>query len=238
MSLVKIYYNQFHGNNMYGSPFSLDGVGYNIESKYSLDNHSETYKDCPVWKHKSTRTFLVRSPVNISFEVDKKTETLECFDIEESLFEEYFFSTINGENWINPKGITIQLTIPRFLFWTKSKNVWIEQRPYYLTSLKNNLVCVGGWFNLSSWTRSISFAFDIVDHTKPVVINKGDILYEVCFYPENLNDGILLKKEEIPKNIFDENNRRTSLKKYKTNLTKYLPFKNQTKKCPFKFMWK
>jgi hypothetical protein len=238
MSLVKIYYNQFHANNMYGSPFSLDGVGYDIESRYSLNDFSDTYSDCPVWKHKSTRTFVVRSPINISFIVDRKTETLECFDIEEELFKEYFYPTTDSENWVNPKAITIQLSFPRFMFWTDSKNVWIEQRPYALTSLNNNLVCVNGWFNLSSWTRAISFAFDIVDHNKPVTIKKGDILYEVCFYPENLNDGILLKKEEVPKDIFDGNIRRTNLKNYNTSLTKYLPFKRQTKKCPFKFMWK
>lgn len=121
MSVVKIYYNQFHGNNFKQSPFSLDEIGYDIQSLYSLNSSSHTYSDCPSWKHKATRTFVVRSPIDLSFIVDKKTQTLECFDIEEEIFKEYFDSTFNQDNWCNENGVTIQLAIPRFLFWTKSK---------------------------------------------------------------------------------------------------------------------
>ena len=238
MSLIKINYNQFNDSDFFTSPFSLDSVGYDIQSTYSLKNGSDTYSDCPSWKHRSNRTFVVRSPIDLAFTVDRSTETLECFDIDEEVFKEYFYPTFESPGgWCNDKAVTIQLTIPRFLFWTKHKNVWIEQRPYALAAVRNNLVCVNGWYNLSNWVRPICFAFDIVDHTQPVIIKRGDVLFELCFYGKNLDDGILLNKKEIPEHVFEKSQKTSKVKKYAKYLSPYLIFKNQTNKCPFEFLW-
>ena len=68
--------------------------------------------------------------------------------------------------------------------------------PYPLTAVKNNILCLNGWFNSSSWTRSLSFAMDVVDYTKPIVIKRGDPLYQVSFYSKNLDDSYKLVKKE------------------------------------------
>lgn len=106
------------------------------------------------------------------------------------------------------------------------KNIWIEQRPHPTTSIKNNFICVNGWFNLSSWSRTISFAFDIFDHTQPVIIKRGDILFEFCFYSNDLNEGFILKKSEIPDSVINNSKRRTLLKDYSKNSVIIFHLKN------------
>ena len=95
-------------------------------------------------------------------------------------------STFNTD-WCSDHAISIQLSVPRLIFWTKSKNIWVEQRAHPHTIL-NNFIGIGGWFNLSTWKRGINVSFDILDDKKPVNIKRGDILYELCFYSNDLND--------------------------------------------------
>ena len=70
-----------------------------------------------------------------------------------------------------------------------------------MTSYSNNFIAVGGWWNLSNWSRSISLGMTIVDETNPVVIKKGDPLFRISFYSNNMDDTFTLKEEKIFKKL-------------------------------------
>ena len=115
-----------------------------------------------------------------------------------------------------------------------------------MTSYENNLIAVNGWFNLSNWTRVSSFAFTMVDESKPVTIKKGDPLHRISFIYPNLDDRVVLKQERDPKvisKIFES---------YSEKQDKFLDMKdedqswisrlfsktNSKNKCPVGFLFK
>ena len=236
MSLIKINYHQTLGEKI-DSCFSLDGVGFEPELLLNTVSKDSVYWECPAWKHKASRTFLIKSPVDMTFTIDVENQTLGSTNLNQQQFDEYCGPTFMT-NWCSKEKVTIQLSTPRFLFWTNQKNIWVETRPHFNTVVKNNLTSFSAWFNLSSWTRQISFAFDVVDPSKPIVIKRGDPLFEVCFYSKNLDSGVLLKKSYPPKEVIDKVSKISHVKSYIRNLSKHLMFKEQKSKCPFEFLWK
>ena len=107
-----------------------------------------------------------------------------------------------------------------------------------MTSLNNNIVAVPAWFNLSNWSRTVSVAFTIVNEQKSVIIKKGDPLFRISFYSNNLNDNFKLKQEDYRDEYKDvvENhlNQRRDEDGYKSKLFSKT---SKTGKCPFSFFF-
>tara|TARA_B100000482_G_scaffold132154_1_gene96281 strand:- start:696 stop:1391 length:696 start_codon:yes stop_codon:yes gene_type:complete len=150
-----------------------------LDSEYS-------WSECPVLLHKQKRTFIVSSPIDYEFIIDREKEQISATDISLITYDQ------RGLN--SPKPV-FQLDYPKFLFWTDVDDVWMEFCDHPMTSYSNNFVATRGWFNLSNWSRMTSIGITMVDETKPVSIKKGDPLFRINFYPSNLNDYINLKKE-------------------------------------------
>ena len=153
------------------------------------------YSQCPVVHHKNNRIFVAHSPIDFEAKVDRTSEgiTVRCDNQELLEYNDDYFSAPNP---------VLQLKSPMFLFWTEADNVWFEFDAHPMTSLTNNFIAVGGWFNLSNWSRTSSLAMTIVDETKPVVIKKGDPVCKIRFYPtDNLDDGVILREEKNSKVI-------------------------------------
>lgn len=205
-----------------------------VDSRYS-------YSICPVFNHKSNRTFVGISPFDLSFKIDRGNRII---SINDQNFIHYGqldnnLGPYSGLNFSpfdlnGPKPI-FEINYPRLFFSTDSPNIWFEFNDHPMTSLNNNFVAVSGWFNLSNWTRNISLSVTIVDETKPITIKKGDPLFRLSFYPPNLDDGIILKKETNLKKInklFSEYPSRDNWK------SKLFSKSNSTNKCPFSFLFK
>ena len=236
MSLIKVNYHQLIGSEL-DTPFSLEGVGFEPELLLNTVSRDSVYYNCPAWKHKASRTFLIKSPVDIVLTVDMENQTLNSPNLTQWQFDEYCNPTFLN-NWCSEEKVTIQLTVPRFMFWTEQKNIWVETRPHFNTTIKNNLTSLPAWFNLSAWTRPVGMAFDIIDPSKPVVIRRGDPVMEVCFYSKNLDSGVLLKKSYPSKEVRNDMDKKSQLKEYIRGISKHFMFKEQKSKCPFEFMWK
>lgn len=240
MKNTKIYYYQFEGDgyipSMLDSPLSLDGVGFEPTRYIEEVKGNTTYYECPAWQHKAVREFVIRSVRDITLEIDTKNGIINAPNVRPDQFHKYVHQVRSLE-----VSSTLQLPIPMFLFWTKEKNVWVELKPYPLTVL-NNYVTVGGWFNLSQWTRPLSFAVDFIDPKKPVVIKRGDPIYKVCFYKENdLSRNFMLEKRVPEKDFLIDIQKRIALKDVIPNISKNLLFGINSKKeskCPFSFLFK
>ena len=183
---------------------------------------------CPVHNHKQSRTFLATSPIDFSLSIDRSNNKISCSRPE---LLEYDDEHINS-----PKPV-FQLVFPKFLFYTEDDNVWFEFNDHPMTALKNNFIAISGWFNLSNWSRASSTAITLVDEKRCVIIEKGDPLFRVSFYPPNLDDSIVLKKEtntevvnqwvEAHSKITEQDWRPRLFSKTKTE-----------SKCPFSFLFK
>ena len=183
---------------------------------------------CPVHNHKQSRTFVATSPIDFSLSIDRSNNKISCSRPE---LLEYDNDHINS-----PKPV-FQLVFPKFLFYTEDDNVWFEFNDHPMTALKNNFIAISGWFNLSNWSRASSTAITLVDEKRCVIIEKGDPLFRVSFYPPNLDDSIVLKKEtntevvnqwvEAHSKITEQDWRPRLFSKTKTE-----------SKCPFSFLFK
>ena len=178
--MIKIYYYPFEGNagpDALDSPLNVDGVGIEPERFYSHQSSSLPYHKCPAWAHKAKREFTAFSPRDVTLNIDFDNETINSPNTN---IREYLEPI---QNW--QKTGTFQLHLMKFYIWTDTPNVWVEQKDCGLTSYQNNLTLVGGWWNLSDWSRLATFAFDVVDKSKPVVIKRGDPLFRFAFYKED-----------------------------------------------------
>lgn len=224
---------------------SDDRFSFPIETVYANSSKDVPYYECPAWSHKAKRTFIVRSPIDMqfAFTIDRSGQpNISSKTLNQNLFDILTAPTFDDPSWYlkNPDRFTIQISLPKLYLWTKEKNIWIEQRSHTHNLVNNNFDLIGGWFNLSSWIRPISFAFHVADVNKPVNIKRGDPIYEFCLYSKNLNDTYQfissIPNQEI-KNII---NRNVSLKRLNRRLSSKFMFGQEEKesKCPFSFLWK
>ena len=183
---------------------------------------------CPVYNHKQSRTFVATSPIDFSLSIDRSNNKISCSRPE---LLEYDDDHINS-----PKPV-FQLVFPKFLFYTEDDNIWFEFNDHPMTALNNNFIAISGWFNLSNWSRASSTAITLVDEKRCVIIKKGDPLFRVSFYPPNLDDSIILKKEtntEVVRQWVDAHS-----KKSEEDWRPRLFSKTKTEsKCPFSFLFK
>jgi hypothetical protein len=236
MSNYKIFYCDFNHNPepQKIKNYPLEYEYLHVKSKKHKVNPSFHY--CPTWKHRLTRSFVVKSPIDFEIKLNQN-----------NIYDFYSDSKINNENTLsfftsdleldNP---VLQLTFPNYFFWTYSNDdIWIECADYPLTSYKNNFVTVGAWFNLKNYPRNTSLGFEVVDKNKPIIVSKGDVLTRIRFYGTNLNNGIILeKKSELPKEVEFKYEFTRKLIFDKRNFMKRFLFKNNFSTCPFNFLHK
>ena len=219
MANIKIYYLDCNCNS-FGEEF--------LYRERDLYNDQYFYTKCPVFNHKSNRTFVGFSPIDFTIQIDRTKNLVTCDN------EEYVKYDMDQLYSPNP---VLQFTFPRFLFWTDESNVWFEYRDHPMTSLNNNMIGVEGWFNLSNWPRNHSNGVTVIDEKKPVIIKKGDPLFRVCFYPPNLNSGIILEKitdsQKVNKILDHYHQNFKTRSSWKTRLFS----KTDIKTCPFKFLY-
>ena len=183
---------------------------------------------CPVHNHKQSRTFVATSPIDFSLSIDRSNNKISCSRPE---LLEYDDDHINS-----PKPV-FQLVFPKFLFYTEDDNIWFEFNDHPMTALNNNFIAISGWFNLSNWSRVSSTAITLVDEKRCVIIEKGDPLFRVSFYPPNLDDSIILKKETNTEvvNQWVEAHSKKSEEDWRPRL--FSKTKTESK-CPFSFLFK
>ena len=153
------------------------------------------HSQCPVVHHKNNRVFVAHSPIDFEAKVDRTPEGNYVTTNRKDILEYH-------DNYFTAPHPVLQLKSPMFLFYTEEDNVWFEFDAHPMTSLTNNFIAVGGWFNLSNWSRASSLAMTVVDETKPVIIKKGDPVCKIRFYPtDNLDNGVVLREQRDPKLI-------------------------------------
>jgi len=186
-----------------------------------LRNHKDyLYFRCPVWNHLFHRTFILKSPIDFELKLNSKTIQYKINNGEvvttNFTSNNYERNTIQNNVFtayipdLEQKNPIIQVTFADVFLWTPSelKYVWFEFGDHPMTSIKNNFVSLSGWFNLANHSRNTSLGIRFVDKDKPVIIKKGDPLYRLKFYTDDLNSLPILVKKDIssfPENEMSKN---------------------------------
>lgn len=231
-SMVDIYYYQFEGGayDALKSSLEIDGVGFEPTRHIDEKTNVLKYYKCPAWSHLTKREFTVYAPRDLTLEFDYVNQSINSPNLV-GLFDRFVLPI---KDWhIHP---TMQLFIPKIMMWTKAKNIWVEQKDTGLTALHNNFNLISGRWNLSQWERPLSFAVDIVDRDKPLIIKRGDPIYRVAFYQENnLMQEYRLVKSKPTQERIDMGEKRVNLKNLIPHLSKTLMFGDRPQ-CPIKFL--
>lgn len=221
------------------SHFAVEGVSFPLERLSENTDKDLVYTKCPVWSHKASRIFLVRSPID--FEMSFNTNEMGEYGIywdpkKNNLFYDQVVRLDQG--WNLGDDPVIQIDHPTLALWTKDKNIWYEVRPHPTTSLRNNFYAVGGWFNLSSWQRTSAFGMHVCDLDRPVKVKRGDVIFQICFYSDNHDDQYkLVEHTEIPEKEYKKMVLTANVKEHVKNFTKHLFVKQKESKCPFAFLF-
>ena len=216
------------GTNPYSS-LCLPEVSYDLRTVGDTIDSNYIYTDCPVWSHKANRTYVMRSPMDFEFSIgENNVNPINCPTRD-------FFHLDDGWNILNP---VVQLSMPVLFAWTKHKNIWIDIDASPYTALKNNFIAIGGQWNLSRWSRPISFGMQVVDPRKSVRVKRGDPIYYVTFKSSDLNEKFsLVREDHVPNEVFRRSLQNTGIKKLFPHMSGKFLFEKQESKCPFKFMW-
>jgi hypothetical protein len=214
-----------------------------IEHEDRSSHLDYTYSQCPVWGHMFDRTFVGYSPVDFSLQYDgdilkyqineEPCVIINLNDIDEEYGDENIFFTLSD---LDTDIHVIQLSFINSFFWTSynQEYLWFEFLDHPQTFADNNFVAIGGWFNLANHPRTTSLGIKYEANSNGVMIERGDPLYRVRFYTDNMNDKPILKKKKSTDSMFDAlENRREVLSEDSKFLKEVLFDKNLRGKCPY-----
>ena len=211
-----------------------------IKNSKNIFSTENIFSSCPAWNHQNSRTFTVYASSNFHIQYDIESNQLHSNTLTQSEFDDCIGI---GPLW-NGDLCTIQI-IKLFsnFYWTNHKNIWISVLPHPLTSLNNNFYHCGAWFNISNWPRVINIGAIMVDKTKPIIIKRGDPLYNIKFHTDDQNDKFDLIYTKLDEVEFKKSAKRNYFVQHRNHSEGFdyqkiiFESKNNSGKCPFKFFW-
>ena len=187
----------------------------------------EFWNDCPAYNHFVNNLFVVVSPFPVSWRVADDNRTIETniqnpkklanvpFHFSDAFFEH---EKIRSQQKILGLGDELP-EHPIFdfrmhtLFVSNQQDTWLDLMPAFLhDTTKLNVKPIPGSFNVSSWPRPSVFAGPVIDKTKPVEFDRGDVLYYVRFRTEDPADTFELKEIEFTEKLRRAVSSRVNLK--------------------------
>ena len=197
---------------------------------------------CPAWYHQNARTYTFHASLSLQFGFDVNTGQFTHSTIDDEISEIVQTVSLPTEN--TPLVFELEKFFTNF-YWTEEKNIWISVLPHPLTSLNNNFYHCGAQFNLSNWARVVNIGMVVVDPEKPVIINRGDPLYNIKFHTEDQNEEIDLVRAATDERFLTESFQKVRFVRSPLaqgyDYTKHLFESNPPEKksgCPFSFLWK
>lgn len=149
------------------------------------------YLRCPAFAEFFKNTYVVRSPIDLEFHVNKDG-FLESAGTPDWMLGS--FACLSGSRDIDTY-ITYQLDMTPYVFFSK-KRVRIQQLPAFMEpeGFLRNVRPVVGIFDISKWFRPLSFGFEVADTSVPIIIKRGDPLFYVKFHADNDAKVVLTNK--------------------------------------------
>ncbi len=157
---------------------------------------NEGYNRCYAKKQADINTFHVLSPWDLHFKFAIDTNGHKGM----YAFDEYTKNLIKAAairyqeaDQIEYNNPVVQMSLP-FTFYTK-KTCFLEMRHSYYSP--KHCRTIEAKFDISSWVRPINFAFEIDEFDREIKIKRGDVLCEVAFHTDKV-ENVSLKENEDP----------------------------------------
>jgi|GEM_PF-2929778 len=208
------------------------------------------YIFCPAFADYCKNAYFILAPYNIKVVpiVETGQVALEGLLAKNAKLINSLLYNRTKPNDSNPFLVT--LNSPRIVFWA-NESVYAESIPVFLDSSPHiaNTNHIPGTFDIGKWVRPVDFSFEIVDPSKPIVINRGDPLFCIRFRTKD-NSKVILKRQRYDEPLCNAISNCVNVKKMLHNKPlsflydlaapyfKMTKFGVKEKKCPFKWLHK
>ncbi len=179
---------------------------------------------CPAWKQYYNNTWVIEQPFD--FGIKFKDDRLET-NIPQKAYDQYVHV---ADTWLDGEHPEIQLKYNWF-FWTKEKDVWIEQLAPPLLS-RAGVELVSGTFPISVWFRPIVIGMKLIDND--IFLPRGTPLSHIRF---PCKDTVRLEQRDPPEYLKKQLNQHNTLRLFsKFKSWDIIQQRLSTKaRCPFKW---
>lgn len=191
-----------------------------FEPEKILPRHNKERKDaskdcnfaiCPGHIDYMKNVFLLRSPMDITLDIDTKTNTITNTNLEPSIVPYVLMArsvpTID-------KHLTVSLRFA-YIFMTKEPVVLEEISPFFEHDFCHKFNIIPGEFRIDKWIRNIDIAFEIIDGVSRLEIKRGDPL---CYVRLRTLDNSIVKLVRV-----EDNNSIREMNTKCTNVKNFLP---------------
>jgi len=247
---ITVYWTSFAGKNsdismasqfQHGLFFEPEPVLKHIVSERNKDVR---YLKCPAVKDYYKNTFVIRSPIDLSFEI-KRNEMDVRYCVTHNYDQEFFNNYVHERFNENPIPM-ISMEFCSYIFYSE-KSILAEQLhpalSMHSSEVSRKTSIISGTFDISKWVRPFTYSFEVVDYKSPITIKRGDPLYYVRF---NVKENVKLQRVMFDKDIKDISDACLTVKNFVQNnsmennyniIKPFLDFHKQklfkNGKCPF-----
>jgi len=161
-------------------------------------NTQEGYHKCYAHKWSVMNRFKIKCPYeldfNLSFKEDRNVLIKFNNIISEKTFNRFVISNPQQNFTVDTNKFVFQLRLLTS-FYTKEKCFMELNHPEHLDS---NLKLIKGKYDISKWLRPLNAAIEVQKLPCRVVLSREDILGELVFHAEKINEPIKLKENIKP----------------------------------------
>lgn len=167
--------------------------------KVAVPDTGKGYHQCYAHKWANLNRFLVRSYFDLSFRVLPFEKDASEYKI--ILNDKYTMSLFKNEIVrIKPSD---SVSIDRPVLQVLISTVFYSKKTCFMEvanpeSLNSNLKLIKGKFDISSWTRPVNIALEVQHLGKDIIIKRNEIIAEIVFHTEKINENIILQRNENP----------------------------------------
>jgi hypothetical protein len=159
-------------------------------------NNTAQYVKCPATAHYCKNTFVFRSGYDLELRFDKETKKIKYVDgsMDGGIVKE-FLVQFHPDEWKNYQTPIFQIQTENG--FVADQPVWIEVFPAFHNAPPIPGHIIPGTFDIYSWQRMLSYAFEWHDTSRNFVVKRGDPLMYVRFRSNDPSDSFKLQKIEM-----------------------------------------
>jgi hypothetical protein len=174
-----------------------------IDVPEPLNIHKKTnanYRYCPASSHFFSNTFIVRSPYDLHLTWDGNEVTLVESSFASNLFKDVVVR-MPKEKWDNPQTPIFQINVDQG--FVADEDTWLEATMPHMDAKSRKLPgrMIPGTFDIYSWQRHISYAFEWLNIKEDFIIQKGDPLIYIKFHSKKLHESFRIKRIECDQDL-------------------------------------
>ena len=185
-------------NYFYDPKSEIPEVARIEPEKIIVPNTGKGYHQCYAHKWANLNRFFIRSYFDLHFSFILNKKSNECKIVLNDKFTENLYKNeilkIKPTDLVDSHKPVFQILLS-MVFYSK-QTCFLEV--IHPENLNSNLKLIRGKFDISSWVRPISIALEVQNLNKDVIIKRNDILAEVAFHTERINEPIILEKNNNP----------------------------------------